>query len=90
MPEMIPRQEGVYVPDASAGPEDLSNIVELEEKLARALGRAWRDVAHIEWPDEEQRAEIYTILQALRDDSQVHREALTALSGRASGERTNA
>lgn len=90
MPEMTPSDEGVYIPDASAGPEDLSNIAKLEEELARVLGRAWRDVAHIEWPDEEQRAEIYTILQALRDDSRVHREALTDLAGRAAGERTNA
>jgi len=47
--------------------------VRLEEELFDALRRTAEEIAHAECLDEEQRAEVYTILQTLRSDTQTHR-----------------
>lgn len=50
--------------------------IRLEEELADALRRTAAEVAHAECLDEEQRAEVYSILDALRADTQVHRRVV--------------
>ncbi|HUT61049.1 MAG TPA: hypothetical protein VNA25_24645 [Phycisphaerae bacterium] len=48
----------------------------VEDELARSLSRTSRQVAQAECFDDEQRAEVYTILQALRADTNAHQELL--------------
>ncbi|MBL7133539.1 MAG: hypothetical protein ISS78_05525 [Phycisphaerae bacterium] len=62
---------------------DTSNVAALEDGLAATLAETYREVAHAECFDPEQRAEIYTILEILKADTDVHRETI----GRYVGER---
>jgi demethoxyubiquinone hydroxylase (CLK1/Coq7/Cat5 family) len=57
-------------------PAELGLIATIEERLAKQLTQACKEVEHMDCFDNEQRAEIYTILKALRDDSAAHREML--------------
>jgi hypothetical protein len=47
--------------------------IRLEEALSDALSRTAAEVAHAECLDQEQRAEVYTILETLQADTQSHR-----------------
>ena len=48
----------------------------LEEELSAALKRTAEEMAHAECLDEEQRAEVYTILETLRSDTRTHRQVV--------------
>lgn len=52
---------------------DMTGMVGLEDQLAAALDRAANEMARLEYIDDEQRSEIYTILQAMQSDTQIHR-----------------
>ena len=54
-------------------PSSLSELVALESQLASDLMDLLEDVEHTEFFDDEQRAELYTILKALQADSEMHR-----------------
>ena len=71
--------EQEYVPSNGGAPgrADLPRkAVRLEEQLSDALRGAAEEVAHAQCLDEEQRAEVYTILDALRADTQTHRRVV--------------
>jgi hypothetical protein len=51
---------------------DVSNVVSLEQQLALTLSIAAKAIDHMDCFDAEQRSEIYTILQALRQDTAAH------------------
>ena len=60
--------------------------VRLEEDLSDAIQRTSEEISHAECLDEEQRAEVYTILEALRSDTQTHRRVVgTWISDRPRG-----
>ena len=61
----------------------LNDLIRVEERLAEALRATAREVGHTECLDGEQRAEVYTILDALRNDTNAHR----AIVGRWVGDR---
>ncbi|HOD80392.1 MAG: hypothetical protein BWX88_01556 [Planctomycetes bacterium ADurb.Bin126] len=52
---------------------DVSGMVGLEDQLAAALSKAANEMARLECIDNEQRSEIYTILQAMQADTEAHR-----------------
>ncbi len=58
--------EGQYV-------SDVAGIHRLEDKLAATLIKTADEVAHSECFDAEQRAEVYTILEALKANTETHR-----------------
>jgi len=62
----------------------VSAVVGMEARLADKLSEAADEVAHTECFDQEQRAEIYTILQAMKADAEAHRNIV----GRWVNERT--
>lgn len=68
-----------YVPARPGGviPGDVSrSAVRLEDELSDAIRRTAEEIAHAECLDEEQRAEVYTILDTLRADTQTHRRVV--------------
>lgn len=58
----------------------MSELAGVEHRLASTLSDTTRQVARMECLDEEQRAEIYTILKAIGQDSQVHQAMADALA----------
>jgi hypothetical protein len=54
-------------------------MAKLEEYLATTLHEAADEVARVECFDDEQRSEIYAILETLKSDTQVHRAAVKLL-----------
>jgi hypothetical protein len=60
-------------------PADLAG---LEARIAASLDETADELAHAECFDEEQRAEIYAILQALRTDSRNHRATIDLLAAK--------
>lgn len=69
---------GLNTPDN----QDLPNPAEVEQRLAAELDAASDEVARAECFDPEQRAEVYAILAALRDESHLHRDQAANLAGR--------
>jgi hypothetical protein len=58
-------------------PAEISRkAIRLEEELSAALKRTAEELAHAECLDEEQRAEVYTILETLRSDTKTHRQVV--------------
>ena len=55
---------------SASGPEGVYLIADLEERLVKGLIETADEVAHVECFDDEQRSEVYTILQAMRNDSE--------------------
>ena len=51
---------------------DLAALARLEENLADRLAKIQYELDHTDCFDPEQRAELYTIVQALRDDTKAH------------------
>ncbi len=49
------------------------NLAQVEEQLARTLVQTAEELQHIDDLDDEQRAEIYTILRIMREDNAGHR-----------------
>jgi hypothetical protein len=71
---MTANQQYVPAEPSGPGPADISRkAAALEEDLSRTLRRTAEEIAHSECLDEEQRAEVYAILEALRSDTQTHR-----------------
>lgn len=58
----------------------LEQVAELEVVLLGRIEDAADELMHIECLDEEQRAEIHTILEAMRHDSQSHASTIRALA----------
>lgn len=54
----------------------LSAVVGMEDQLVDTLAQAASEVAHSECFDSEQRAEVYTILDALKADTAAHRSVV--------------
>ena len=69
--------------------KQLAEITKLEDQLAAALMRTADELAHTECFDDEQRAEVYTILDAMRSDSDAHRRAVGQWVSDQSGERSD-
>ena len=63
-------------------PADVSAVAKLEDQLAADLYQTADEIAHAECFDDEQRSEIYTILEALKADTQAHRAAVKLLGHR--------
>ena len=62
-------EQGQYVPaDVSVA------VSKIEDQLAGVLLRTTKEIAHSECFDDEQRAEVYTILQTLKADTCLHRD----------------
>jgi selenocysteine lyase/cysteine desulfurase len=51
----------------------LSALATLEHRLSAKLAETADEIQHVECFDDEQRAEIFAILQALRTDTEAHR-----------------
>ena len=64
----------------------MTDMTGIEAHLAAMLTEAEDEVAHMESLDTEQRAEIYTILQALKADSQLHRQLVGQWANDITGE----
>lgn len=60
----------------------IANVTNVEDGLAVMLTATSREVAHSEYFDAEQRAEVYTILETLRANTATHREMARKLAGK--------
>ncbi len=58
---------------ATAGNVAPDRLAQLEEQLSGMLRAASEEVEHVECFDDEQRSEMYTILRALRADTELDR-----------------
>lgn len=74
-----------YVPVDTSG-----QAATLEDQLMAALQKATKQVGQCESFDEEQRAEVYTILQAIKSDTQLHRQLVGHWISQKAGETTHA
>jgi len=54
----------------------------VEEQLAATLMATSEEIAHSDCLDVEERAEVYTIVQAILADTHVHRRTIELLAGR--------
>lgn len=63
-----------------------SAMMSLEDELSAALGAAADQIAHTECFDTEERAEVYSILDALKLDTKAHRALVKLLTERLKGE----
>ena len=72
------QSEGAYI-------SSVSTVFDLESKLANTLGDAADELEHMEFFDAEQRAEIYTILDAMKSDTAAHRTVMARLAQQTSG-----
>lgn len=59
-----------------------SHIVNLESQITQSLTEAAQEIEYVECFDEEQRAEVYTILRAMLSDTKVHRSLLDRLGSK--------
>jgi chorismate synthase len=59
---------------------DVSLLAGIEHQLAAALVETADEIKHVECFDDEQRAEVYAILQALRTDTEAHRAMVELLA----------
>ncbi len=60
----------------------ISDLEGIETSLASMLVETADEVAHTECFDDEQRSEIYTIIQTLKADTELHRSTLSLLAGK--------
>jgi hypothetical protein len=51
---------------------DVASVAGMERRLACSLSVAAKTIDHMDCFDDEQRSEIYSILQALRQDTAIH------------------
>jgi len=71
-------------------PSDGASVaMAVERGLAETLARTAQQVQHAECFDQEQRAEIYAILQALKTDTEAHRIVAEFLARRLRGKTPN-
>lgn len=59
---------------------EMSAMLSMEKQLAATLTEASDEIAHTECLDCEQRAEVYTIIQALKSDTKNHHELVELLT----------
>lgn len=69
---------------------DLRDLLQSESQLAARIDALYKRLDRIDCLDEEQRAELYSILQALKHDSQSTGELLAGLSARMGQETADA
>jgi hypothetical protein len=55
-------------------PHLFSDLERIEQGLVDTVRNAAREVQHTECLDDEQRAEVYSILRALKNDTEAHRQ----------------
>ena len=75
---------GIY-PD-----EDFARYVSVESKIAESLSETADELAHTECFDQEQRAEIYAILQAIKTDTENHHRTVQLLAKKMNGDISHA
>ncbi len=61
---------------------DFGQYISVESDIAASLLATADELAHTECFDQEQRAEIYAILQALQSDTENHRQTIKLLTKR--------
>ena len=59
---------------------DFARYVSVESKIAQSLSETADELAHSECFDQEQRAEIYAILQAIKTDTENHHKTVQLLA----------
>jgi hypothetical protein len=69
------------MPDQSGQQGNLQAVVAMENVLAKSLLATSSEVAHSEYLSVEQRSEVYSILEALRSDTEHHKKAIRLLAG---------
>jgi len=68
------------VREHTAVPGNVRALASAQSQLAATLLAASQEIAHSECLDVEDRAEVYTILEAILADTQVHRETIELLA----------
>jgi hypothetical protein len=61
---------------------NVANLASMEARIAATLSDTADELAHAECFDQEQRAEIYAILQAIRNDTSNHRALVDLLAAK--------
>ncbi len=69
------------MPDQSGLQGSIQAVVTMENVLATSLTATSSEVAHSEYLSVEQRSEVYSILEALRSDTEHHKKAIRLLAG---------
>ena len=70
--------------------QDLSEWANVESKISNSLTETTDELARSECFDQEQRAEIYAILQAIKNDTDNHRQMIELLAKKLSKDTPNA
>ena len=70
-------------------PRPLGDLERIEQGLVDTVQAAAREVQHTECLDDEQRAEVYSILHALKNDTEAHRQIVGQWINDSTGEVTN-
>ncbi len=55
-------------------------ILDMEQQLASAIATLAHDITYVDDLENEERSEIYAILRAMEDDSQISRDELRRLA----------
>ena len=69
---------------------EIARMATIENGLAATISQTSDDIAHIESLDAEQRSEVYAIIEAIRDNSQLHRAMVGRLADKLKGADGNA
>jgi len=69
------------MPEQSALVGSIEAAAGIESGLAAALQATSNEVAHSEYLSVEQRSEVYSILEALRADTEHHKKTIRLLAG---------
>ena len=70
--------------------QDLSEWANVESRISNSLTETTDELARAECFDQEQRAEIYAILQAIKNDTDNHRQMIELLAKKLSKDTPNA
>lgn len=62
--------------------EGFAGLKQAESVIFQTITETTDELAHAECFDEEQRAEIYTILQAIRTDTETHRNTVELMAAK--------
>lgn len=68
-------------PEQSALKGSIKAAAGMEKQLAASLTATSDEVAHSEYLSVEQRSEVYSILDALRSDTEHHKKTIRLLAG---------
>ena len=69
------------MPEQSGQQGNLQAVAAMENTLAASLTATSSEIAHSEYLSVEQRSEVYSILEALRADTEHHKKAIRLLAG---------